>query len=113
MTVLRRFDSVLETTKNEVLQMKKTMDENGISDQDLALRTASGQSFYSTSEFTLVDLKSKTTQQQLHADFESYLDGFSLNVQDILENFEFRKQIDRPSRTDVLGQQCDTNKRSY
>jgi type I restriction enzyme M protein len=61
-----------------------------------------GQAFYNTSKFTLRDLKNRASQQQLKADFEAYLDGFSPNVQDILENFEFRNQIPgspRPTRS--------------
>ena len=49
------------------------------------------------------DLKNRATQQALKADFEAYLDGFSPNVQEILENFEFRNQIPRLSKADVLG----------
>ena len=41
--------------------------------------------------------------KQLKADFEAYLDGFSPNVQDILDNFEFRNQIPRLSKADALG----------
>ena len=52
----------------------------------------------------LRDLKSRATQQQLKDDFEAYLDGFSPNVQDILDNFEFRNQIPRLSKADALGQ---------
>ena len=69
-----------------------------------ALRTASGQAFYNTSPFLLRDLKSRATRQKLKDDFIAYLDGFSPNVQDILTNFEFRNQIDRLSKADVLGQ---------
>ena len=54
--------------------------------------------------FLLRDLKSRATQQKLKDDFEAYLDGFSPNVQDILINFEFRHQIPRLSKADVLGQ---------
>jgi len=67
------------------------------------LRQAAGQAFYNTSKFTLRDLKARASQQQLRADFEAYLDGFSPNVQDILENFEFRNQIPRLSKADALG----------
>lgn len=49
------------------------------------------------------DLRSRANQQQLRADFEAYLDGFSKNVQDILDNFEFRNQIPRLSKADALG----------
>ncbi|QIB90124.1 type I restriction-modification system subunit M [Methanosarcina mazei] len=103
MTVLRRLDSVLEPTKQDVLEMKATLDEAGITNQDQPLREAAKQAFYNTSKFTLKDLRSRANQQQLKADFEAYLDGFSPNVQDILDNFEFRNQIPRLSKADALG----------
>ena len=103
MTVLRRLDAVLEPTKQAVLDMKAALDKAGITNQDQALRQAAGQAFYNTSRFTLRNLKARASQQQLKADFEAYLDGFSPNVQDILENFEFRNQIPRLSKADALG----------
>ena len=103
MTVLRRLDRVLEDTKQSVLAMKERLDEAGVVEQDGALRQASGHAFYNTSKFTLRDLRARANQQQLRADFEAYLDGFSSNVQDILDNFEFRNQIPRLSRADALG----------
>ncbi len=103
MTVLRRLDSVLEPTKQAVLEMKASLDKERITNQDKALRLAAGQAFYNTSKFTLRDLKARASQQQLRADFEAYLDGFSPSVQDILENFEFRNQIPRLSKADALG----------
>lgn len=102
-TVIRRLDAVLEPTKQAVLDMKATLDEAGITNQDHALRQAAGQAFYNTSPFTLRDLRARANQQQLRADFEAYLDGFSPNVQDILDNFEFRNQIPRLSKADRIG----------
>src|SRR3954469_18412556 len=75
MTVLRRLDAVLEPTKQAVLDMKQALDEAGITNQDAALRQAADQAFYNTSPFRLRDLQSRTTQQKLRADFETYLDG--------------------------------------
>ena len=72
-------------------------------EQAAALRQAAGQAFYNTSRFTLRDLRARASRQQLTADFEAYLDGFSPNVQDILDNFEFRNQIPRLSCADALG----------
>lgn len=103
MTVLRRLDAVLEPTKKEVLEAKASLDKSKITNQDAALRAASGQAVYNTSPFTLRDLKNRGNQQQLRADFEAYLDGFSPNVQEILENFEFRNQVPRLSKADALG----------
>lgn len=103
MTVLRRLDAVLEPTKQAVMSMKANLDKAGIANQDAALRQAAGQAFYNTSPFTLRDLRNRASQAQLKADFEAYLDGFSPNVHDILDNFEFRNQIPKLSRADVLG----------
>jgi type I restriction enzyme M protein len=103
MTVLRRLDALLEPTKQAILDMKASLDKAGIVHQDQALRQAAGHSFYNTSKFTLRDLKARANQQQLKADFEAYLDGFSPNVQDILEKFEFRNQLPRLSKADALG----------
>ena len=103
MTVLRRLDAVLEPTKRAVLDMKATLDAAGVTNQDAALRQAAGQAFHNTSKFTLSDLRARAGRQQLRADFADYLDGFSPNVQDILDNFEFRNQIPRLDKADALG----------
>jgi type I restriction enzyme M protein len=103
MTVIRRLDAVLEPTKKAVLEMKERLDAAGITNQDATLRHASRQSFYNTSPFTLRDLKARARQQQLKADFEAYLDGFSPNVQDILDKFKLRNQIPTLVEADILG----------
>ena len=103
MCVLRRLDAVLEPTKKAVLEARSLLDSAGITEQTAALCFASGQAFYNTSRFTLRDLKSRGSQQQLLADFEDYLGGFSPNVQDILENFKFRNQLSTLSKADALG----------
>jgi type I restriction enzyme M protein len=103
MIVLRRLDAVLEPTKADVLAMKDNLDGKGVVNQEAALKVAAKQPFYNTSNFSLKDLRNRASQQQLRADFEDYLDGFSSNVQDILTNFEFRNQIPRLSKADALG----------
>ena len=103
MFVLRRMDAVLEPTKKAVLETKEMLDKAGITEQRAALAAAAGQAFYNTSKFTLRDLKSRGSQQQLLADFEDYLNGFSQNVQDILENFKFRNQLSTLSKSDSLS----------
>jgi type I restriction enzyme M protein len=103
MCVLRRMDAVLEPTKQAVLDTKRMLDEAGITEQRAALADAAGQAFYNTSRFTLRDLKSRASQQQLLADFEDYLNGFSPNVQDILDNFKFRDQLPTLSKADALA----------
>ncbi len=103
MTVIRRLDAVLEPTKEDVLQMKKQLDAARIANQDAALRSASSHAFYNMSPFLLRDLASRSRAQQLRDDFVAYLDGFSPNVQDILEKFRFRNQIATLVEADVLG----------
>ena len=103
MCVIRRMDAVLEPSKQAVLDTKKMLDDARITEQRAALCDAAGQAFYNTSRFTLRDLKSRGNQQQLLADFEDYLNGFSPNVLDILENFKFRNQLSTLSKADALG----------
>lgn len=103
MCVIRRLDAVLEPTKAQVLETKKMLDAARITVQRAALCEAAGQAFYNTSKFTLRDLKSRGSQQQLLFDFEDYLHGFSPNVQAILENFKFRNQLQTLSKADALG----------
>ena len=103
MVVLQRLDAVLEPTKANVLKMHENLDAKGVANQESALRQAAGYPFYNTSKFSLKDLRNRGNQQQLRSDFEDWLNGFSKNVQDILENFEFRNQVPRLSKADALG----------
>jgi len=103
MTVIRRLDAVLEDTKDDVLKMKATLDKAGIVNQDEALCNVAKQSFCNKSPFRLKDLTSRATPQKLKTDFIAYLDGFSPNVQEILEKFKFRNQIDTLVEADRLG----------
>lgn len=103
MTVIRRLDALLEPTKEAVLKMKQQLDAANIANQTAPLCQASRQAFYNTSPFTLRDLKARAKSQQLKADFEAYLDGFSTNVQEILDKFKFRNQIPHMVENDILG----------
>jgi len=102
-TVLRRLDSVLEPTRDAVKQMKETLDGAGIANQDGPLRQAAGQDFYNHSGFTLKDLRNTANSTRLRQNFEAYLDGFSPNVQEIIDNFELRHQLPRLTKADALG----------
>ena len=103
MTVIRRLDALLEDSKEAVLNMKKMLDEAHIDNQWPALCNAAGQAFCNASPFRLRDLTSRAKKQTLKTDFEAYLDGFSPNVQEILEKFKFRNQIDTMIDADILG----------
>jgi type I restriction enzyme M protein len=103
MVVIRRLDAVLEPNKQAVLDMKKRLDTAGITNQDAALKQASGHAFYNTSPFTLRTLRARAKAQQLKVDFEAYLDGFSPNVQEILDKFKFRNQVPTLVEADILA----------
>lgn len=104
MFVIRRFDAVLEPTHDAVVAAKKRFEATGkATDFDPALMSIAGQAFVNKSDFTLTDLKSRTNQQQLKKDFINYLDGFSANVQEIINKFHIRNEIDRLSEQDRLG----------
>ncbi|MGH8351938.1 MAG: type I restriction-modification system subunit M [Pseudomonas sp.] len=102
-TVLRRLDAVLESSKDVVLERKKFLDQHGVSDQDGALRMTAGQAFYNTSGFMLSRLPASGQGQRLRDNFIDYLDGFSPNVQEILNKFAFRDQIQKMVDADILG----------
>lgn len=103
MTVIRRLDVLLEDTKDDVLAMKEKLDVAHIDNQWPALCNVAGQAFCNASPFRLKDLTSRAKKQTLKSDFELYLDGFSPNVQEILEKFKFRNQIDTMIDADILG----------
>lgn len=103
MTVIRRLDAMLEGTKEAVLTMKKQLDAAKIDNQWPALYNVAGQAFCNASPFLLKDLTSRSKKQTLEADFRAYLDGFSPNVQEILDKFKFRDQIRTMVDADILG----------
>ena len=103
MTVLRRLDAVLEPTKQKIIEEKQFLDDAGITDQEGVLQQAAGHAFYNTSPFTMRDLAARAAQQSLRQDFEAYLDGYSHNVQDIIDRFRFRNQLDTLTESDTLG----------
>lgn len=103
MTVLRRLDAVLEPTKKAVRKLSEQLDQAGVANKHDGLCSASGQAFYNISPFVLRDLKSAATAQQHRQNFEAYLDGFSDNVREILDKFNFRNQIPKLVEADILG----------
>ncbi|WP_296980870.1 class I SAM-dependent DNA methyltransferase [uncultured Dialister sp.] len=107
MTVIRRLDAMLERTKEAVLTMKKQLDAAKIDNQWPALCNTAGQAFCNASPFLLKDLTSRGKKQTLEADFKAYLDGFSPNVQEILDKFKFRDQIKTMVDADILGAVID------
>ncbi len=101
MTVIRRLDCLLEPKKDAILAMKKQLDDAKVIHQHAALCQVAGQAFYNDSAFTLKRLLDSPAQ--LKANFEAYLNGYSKNVQEILDKFKFRNQIPTLAEADALG----------
>ncbi|EMS78420.1 type I restriction-modification system subunit M [Desulfotignum phosphitoxidans] len=106
MVVLRRLDTLLEETKDAVLEeVKFQKDEmNAVELDDEPLKAASGYVFFNTSKWTLKSLYNTATnnQQILLANFEEYLNGFSENVKEIIFRFNLKAQIRHMAGKDVL-----------
>lgn len=98
LTVLKRLDSVLEPTKDKVLERYNQL-VGKVSDLRI-LKRITGYDFYNISPFTL----KKLLEDPIHLviNFRKYLDGFSENVKDIFSKFEFEKQLERLEGSNLL-----------
>ncbi|TMI73339.1 MAG: SAM-dependent DNA methyltransferase [Bacteroidetes bacterium] len=101
MTVLRRFDCVLEPTKQKVLneyeKYKGKLDGKAL---DARLNKVSMQKFHNHSKFTFEKLKG--APDSISKDLASYINGFSENVRRIFNYFEFEKEIERMNEANIL-----------
>lgn len=96
MLIIRRIECALESTKAAVV--KKYKDNPNTPPK--ILRKTSGYEFYNTSKFDLKELTKSGSK--LVTDFESYIDGFSSNIQDIINSLEFSKQIEKMDKNNRL-----------
>ena len=103
MMVLRRIDVLLEPTKQQLLTQKELLDKNNIQNQDPILYNVTGYPFYNTSKFTMKTLKSETDPLRLKMNFTDYLNGFSKDVQDIIDKFKLRQMVDNLTEAERLG----------
>ncbi len=106
MVVLRRLDSLLEPTKDAVMdELTFQKDELDLKEyDDDGLQEASGYVFYNTSKWTLKSLKDTATNSEeiLLANFEEYLHGYSDNVKEIIKCFDLTSQIKHMAHKNVL-----------
>lgn len=100
MVVIKRFHDCLLPTHEQVVKTYK--DIEGLAVKDAFLRKASGYRFYNTSEYTFDKLKADP--ENIKANFEAYLNGFSDNVMDILSRMDFFTQLERMSNAGLLYQ---------
>lgn len=102
MTVLKRFDDALAPTKAAVLEMNDKLNEQKVEGQvrDGILCSVSKYSFYNTSKFDFAKLIADP--DNIEANFENYLQGFSSNVKDIISNFKFENEVRTMANGGVL-----------
>ena len=100
MCVIKRFSDTLVGTKDKVIETNKSLDSRGIMVKDGFLRAASGYDFYNVSPFTFEGLLSDA--ENIADNFRSYLNHFSNNVIDVIEKFEFDKEITKLSNNGIL-----------
>lgn len=99
LTVIKRFDCILSDTKNAVL--KKYDEVKNLPMKDVLLRSATGgKAFYNTSKYTFERLLDDP--DNIEENFRDYLNGFSENVQDIIEKFKFDGHITTMAKKDIL-----------
>ena len=98
LTVIRRFDCILADTKDAVLEKYEKV--KTLPMKDVLLRKASGKAFYNTSKYTFERLLDDP--DHIEDNFRDYLNGFSENVQDILEKFKFDGQITTMANKGIL-----------
>lgn len=100
MCVIKRFSDVLAPTKQQVLDTNAQLDKRGLAVKTGFLTQASGFDFYNLSPFTLEGLLSDA--ENIADNFRSYLNHFSNNVIDILEKFDFDKEITKLDNNGIL-----------
>lgn len=99
LTVIRRFDCILSDTKDAVL--KKYDEVKNLPMKDVLLRSATGgKAFYNTSKYTFERLLDDP--DNIEENFRDYLNGFSENVQDIIEKFKFDGHITTMANKGIL-----------
>ena len=102
LTVLRRLDCVLAPTKAAVLKRQATLRERGLEDLDAQLRKASGFAFYNTSRYDFDKLLSDAPH--LAANLRNYIAGFSPNMREVLEKFDFDNTLSKVDEAGLLFQ---------
>jgi len=99
LTVIRRLDCVLETTKQAVLDRHKLL-TGRIENMEPVLQAVAGQQFYNTSPLTFTKLLDDP--DTIADSLQLYIGGFSETARDIIDKFDFTVQIERLRRANLL-----------
>ncbi|CAN5860037.1 class I SAM-dependent DNA methyltransferase [soil metagenome] len=109
LTVLRRLDCVLAGTKERVLARQAELRDRGLEDMDAQLRRAAGFAFYNTSRYDFEKLLADAPH--LAANLRNYIAGFSPNMREVLEKFDFDNTISKLDEAGLLFQVLERFKR--
>ena len=101
-TVLRRIDVLLEGTKAKALEKKAFCDRNKLPYEQF-LPPVTGYPFYNVSAFTMSSLKNEIDPQRLKMNVLDWFNGFSADVQDIIDKFQLRHWTDALTAKGRLG----------
>lgn len=99
-TVLRRLDYALEATKTKVLETEQKLKEKGLENRHGQLCRASGYAFYNTSKFTYESLLHDDAN--LGRNLKQYINGFSPNIREIFDAFNFNDAIRDLEKVNLL-----------
>jgi type I restriction enzyme M protein len=102
LTVLRRLDCVLEPTRNKVRQKAADLAAKKLANPDKQLRRASGFAFYNTSQYDFERLLGDAPH--LAANLRNYIAGFSQNMREVIEKFDFDNTITKLDEAGLLFQ---------
>ncbi|GAA0876703.1 class I SAM-dependent DNA methyltransferase [Wandonia haliotis] len=100
LTVLRRLDCVLSTTKEAVLKKSEQMKGTSIQNLDPVLNRAAGYNFHNRSKFDFDKLIADPNN--IAANLRNYINGFSEDAREIIEQFEFDNQITKLDDNNLL-----------
>lgn len=100
MCVIKRFSDTLAATREAVLKTDEMLSQRGVQLKDGFLQSASGYQFYNTSKFTFEGLLADA--DNIAANFRNYLQHFSPNVIDVIEKFDFEKEITKLDNNGIL-----------
>jgi len=100
MAVLRRFDCVLSATKQEVLERYEALKKSGLQNMDPVLNRISKQEFNNTSKYDFEKLLADP--DNIANNLRNYINGFSKNAREIIEHFDFDKQITKLNDNNLL-----------
>jgi type I restriction enzyme M protein len=102
LTTIRRLDCVLADSKEKVLKQFESIGKGKIDDSDILLNKIAGYKFHNHSKYDFNKLISDP--ENIATNLRNYLNGFSKNAREIIEHFDFEKQIQKLDKSDLLYQ---------